>query len=331
MDQNRPAIVAARDALAVLLRVTPGARVVIVTDAACSDVAAAFAAGALELGARPAIYALDEGARPLGGVPADLLATQSRADVYVNVFTGLAAETPFRIRLIEHETKTGARVGHSPGITYDMLTGGPMRVDYREMERSARRLMDAFRGAVAAHITAPAGTDFTLDLTGRDFETDLEIPPGRMGNLPAGEIWCAPVETGMNGVLVADGSIGDLGNVTSPLALTVRGGRLVAVDSEEKRLVETLESLLAVDDEARVVGELGIGLNPGARLIGNMLEDEKAGGTAHIAFGRNVDMPGGRNASATHRDFLFRRPTIEVTYAGGRTATPVRDGVAVGS
>ncbi len=36
---------------------------------------------------------------------------------------------------------------------------------------------------------------------------------------------------------------------------------------------------------AAVVGELGIGLNPRARLTGNLLEDEKGGKTAHIALG----------------------------------------------
>jgi leucyl aminopeptidase (aminopeptidase T) len=64
-----------------------------------------------------------------------------------------------------------------------------------------------------------------------------------------------------------------------------------------------------------VIGELGIGVNPGAAITGNMLEDEKALGTAHIAFGNNEDFPGGgMNKSKIHRDYLFYRPTIEVTY-----------------
>jgi len=64
-----------------------------------------------------------------------------------------------------------------------------------------------------------------------------------------------------------------------------------------------------------VIGELGIGVNPGAIITGNMLEDEKTLGTAHLAFGNNADFPGGgRNKSKIHRDYLFYRPTIEVTY-----------------
>jgi aminopeptidase len=71
---------------------------------------------------------------------------------------------------------------------------------------------------------------------------------------------------------------------------------------------------------------LGIGLNPGARLSGQLLEDEKAIRTAHIAFGNNDDMPGGRNRSCTHRDFLFHRPTMVVTVADGSLQTLLRDG-----
>jgi len=60
-----------------------------------------------------------------------------------------------------------------------------------------------------------------------------------------------------------------------------------------------------LDEEARIIGELGIGLNPGAKLSGILLEDEKALKTAHIAFGNNENMDGVQNKSITHRDFLF--------------------------
>ena len=81
---------------------------------------------------------------------------------------------------------------------------------------------------------------------------------------------------------------------------------------------------------ASVVGELGIGLNPRARLTGNLLEDEKAGKTAHIAFGHNTDMPNGVNDSKTHRDFLFYNPTFEVEYLDGSKKTIIKDGEIVG-
>ncbi len=72
-------------------------------------------------------------------------------------------------------------------------------------------------------------------------------------------------------------------------------GRIAQVKCDDSDFLAQVETLLAVDEEARVLGELGIGINPGARLTGNLLEDEKAFRTAHIAFGNNEEMPGGKN------------------------------------
>ncbi|MFW9829194.1 MAG: peptidase M17, partial [Candidatus Thorarchaeota archaeon] len=60
-------------------------------------------------------------------------------------------------------------------------------------------------------------------------------------------------------------------------------------------------------------------INPGAKLSGTLLEDEKALNTAHIAFGNNEQMSGGLNKSLTHRDFLFYNPSINITYKDGTT------------
>ncbi|MCX7668312.1 MAG: hypothetical protein N2Z84_05225, partial [Atribacterota bacterium] len=59
-----------------------------------------------------------------------------------------------------------------------------------------------------------------------------------------------------------------------------------------------------------VVGELGIGTNPKARITGNILEDEKAFRTVHVALGMNVDM-GGAIESKTHNDGIICNPTVK--------------------
>jgi leucyl aminopeptidase (aminopeptidase T) len=61
------------------------------------------------------------------------------------------------------------------------------------------------------------------------------------------------------------------------------------------------------------LGELGIGLNRKAGIIGNMLEDEKVYGTCHIAIGANYD----NDAKALiHLDGLIKSPTISVMVEG---------------
>ena len=55
--------------------------------------------------------------------------------------------------------------------------------------------------------------------------------------------------------------------------------------------------------------EVGFGTNHAASRYGNCtMEVEKAIGTAHIAFGSNVDL-GGVNQSDVHMDFIFDKVT----------------------
>jgi len=218
------------------------------------------------------------------------------------------------------------RLGHGPGITEAMMTEGPMTVDFQKMAALAGRLIESFENAKSVHITAPGGTDLTVGIEDRAFSTDTRITNEQAGNLPCGEIWCAPVESGADGLLVIDGCIGDVDITEEPLRIEIAGGRIKSLDSENSGLVDEVGRLTSVDAEARVIGELGIGLNPGAKITGNMLEDEKAFRTAHIAFGCNDDMPGGRNHSQTHRDFLFHRPTFDVEFRDGTRRVLIRDG-----
>jgi leucyl aminopeptidase (aminopeptidase T) len=185
-----------------------------------------------------------------------------------------------------------------------------MAADFVAMGQTAGALMGMFDGVRRVRLSTAAGTDLAFSIEGRAFDDDITIGPGRMGNLPAGEMWCAPVERSMNGVIVVDGSIGDLGQVTEPLTVRVDDGFVVGLESRDKALVRRVKGLISVDREASLSGEFGIGLNDRAEVTGNLLEDEKAAGTLHIAFGNNMDMPGGQNDSVTHRDFLFRAPSI---------------------
>jgi aminopeptidase len=63
--------------------------------------------------------------------------------------------------------------------------------------------------------------------------------------------------------------------------------------------------MLAADDGARRLGEIGIGTNFGVdRAIGSTLVDEKMGGTVHLALGRSYPETGGTNVSAIHWDLI---------------------------
>ena len=319
----------AKNALSTVLSLKKGEGMLIVIDDSKEDIGRAFAEGARSLGANTKMYSLSKHQRPINEIPNDLAPLFKDHQVIINSFSSNSQETPFRVKLLYEEIQHNARVGHAPGITRSMMYEGPMMVNYSEIIEAAECLMEQFKGVMSVHITAPSGTDIKLELDDRGWQTDLKIDKGDFGNLPAGEVWCAPVEDGANGKLVIDGSIGDLGQVPCVLTLIVEKGKLVEVICDDEDFKRQVEELSDIDREARIIGELGIGLNPGARIVGEMLEDEKAGETAHIAFGNNMDMKGGQNDSKTHRDYLFYKPTIVATYKDGTTKEMLKDGKVI--
>ncbi len=321
---------AALDAMIHVLDLEPGDRVLVVTDKSTATCGQAFADGAKSHGCAVTTYNLPEYNRPLTGMPAEMPALLDDATVVINAIIGDCREIPFRLQWIHAiEVNGRVRMGHSPGIDEDMMVSGPMNVDYGKMLEHAANLMSGFTGASAVHISTPAGTDLRLNLTDRLFVHDLKATVEVGANLPCGEIYCAPVETGADGILVIDGSFGCHGPVIAPVAITLNSGNAVDVTGEDDEVVGIINTLMDTDAGSRTIAELGIGLNPGARLTTRMLEAEKAFQTAHIAFGSNEGFPGGVNHSTMHMDYLFMRPTMEVFFPDGGSRLVMDDGKPV--
>jgi leucyl aminopeptidase (aminopeptidase T) len=60
------------------------------------------------------------------------------------------------------------------------------------------------------------------------------------------------------------------------------------------------------------IGELGIGLNPAARINDDITETKKRAGTAHFALGDNAGGYGGVVESAIHLDGMLFDVTITI-------------------
>ena len=81
------------------------------------------------------------------------------------------------------------------------------------------------------------------------------------------------------------------------------GGRVT--DAGAGRGEDYLLGILDTDPGARVLGELGVGCNPGiTRHMKNVLFDEKISGTIHLAIGRSYASTGGVNQSLIHWDMV---------------------------
>lgn len=318
MPANETMIQAALSAMTHVLDLVPDDRVLVLTDQTTLACGQAFAAAAEGLGCQVESFVLPEDNRPLQEASDGLLLLLEDRTVVINAIVGDAREIPFRLQWIQAIEDTGCiRMGHSPGINQDMMMSGPLNVDYEKMAVQAATLERLLDGAVTIHITSALGTDLLLDVTDRPFVSDLKATVEDGANLPCGETFCCPVETGADGVLVIDGCFGSQGTVPAPVTIQVAEGRVTGVSCQDKETAHDIEALMATDQTSDIIAELGIGLNQGARLTSNMLEAEKAHQTAHIAFGSNQGMPGGRNTSSTHIDYLFTRPTITATGSDG--------------
>ncbi len=303
-------------ALQELFVISSSDKVLVLTDTHCSSIGNAFSQACSKIGSEVETYEIKEQSRPLKEPPAELIKMLSGKSIVLNIINAYSEEISFRIKWIfKVEENKLIKMGHMPGITEAMMLGS-VNVNYMEMQNSAESLLKFLTDAKQIHITTDEGTDFYLGVNGRPFVSDVGvIKAGEMSNLPCGEIYCAPLETEANGVVVFNASVGDIGILDIPLKAYLKNGRVMEFESEDNNLANRITELQNVDEDSMLIGELGIGINPKACITGNMLEDEKALGTAHLAFGNNADFPGGgNNNSKIHRDYLFYRPTIEVVY-----------------
>lgn len=318
MDKYKEMLSAASGAIKYIFNPNYYDRILILTDKYSYNIAKAFKEAFHLLKCPINTFEIFDDDRPLQEIPKELEALLPEKTIVLNIIKAFPEEIPFRIKWIfKVEENKKIKMGHMPGITEDMMLNS-VNVDFEKMKQTASFLYKSFLNAEQLHITTDEGTDILLGVKDRIFSNDISIKEGEMCNLPCGEIYCAPLETEAKGVIVFNASIGDIGILKYPLRVYVNKGKIVKFQSDDEILIKKISELTAVDEQARVIGELGIGLNPGARITGNMLEDEKTLGTAHIAFGNNEDFPGGgKNSSKIHRDYLFYQPTLEVEYLDG--------------
>jgi leucyl aminopeptidase (aminopeptidase T) len=330
MNNLNTMISAAFGAIEYLFNPTAKDKVLILTDSYSSSIAEAFKQASFRKGCDIESYKIKNNERPLKDIPAALEKMLYGKTIVLNILKAYPEEIAFRIKWIfKVEENKLVKMGHMPGITEDMMLRS-VNVDFNKMRSIADFLINKLNDAVQLHIATEEGTDILLGIKERIFFGDIGAAEGEMCNLPCGEIYCAPLETEANGVVVFNASIGDIGLLKHSLKVFLSNGRITKFESEDEALVKRITALTDVDDNASLIGELGIGINPGAIITGNMLEDEKAIGTAHIAFGNNADFPGGgKNNSKIHRDFLFYRPTIEAMFFNGTKKTIMKKGEIV--
>jgi len=154
-------------------------------------------------------------------------------------------------------------------------------------------------------------TDLRVIVEGRPW-----IPSDGRHNMPDGEVFTSPVETGTEGeIYFAFPSIFQ-GREVEDVRLWFEGGRVVRADASTGQ--DYLRALIGTDEGAAVLGEVAFGLNYEIdRFTRDILFDEKIGGTMHVALGGGFDEAGTKNTSDLHWDLICDLRADGEVYADG--------------
>jgi aminopeptidase len=154
-------------------------------------------------------------------------------------------------------------------------------------------------------------TDLRVAVEGRRW-----IPSDGRQNMPDGEIFTSPVETGTSGEIYFAFPSVFQGQEVENVRLRFEDGRVVSAEASSGE--DYLRSLLDTDSGARVLGEVAFGLNYEIdRFTRDILFDEKIGGTMHVALGGGFDEAGTENKSDLHWDLICDLREEGEVYADG--------------
>ena len=181
---------------------------------------------------------------------------------------------------------------------FEAFVFGACLIDWDEEGRKMQRIADRFDAAEEVRIVG-ADTDIRFSLAGRHGEVD----DGHY-NMPGGEVFYSPVEDATEGVVhFSEFPAVQEQDEAWGVRMVYRDGRVVEASAE--RGEDVLFEKLDRDEGARVLGELGIGCNPGIQQhTKETLFDEKIYGTIHLAIGQGLPTIGGKNVSSVHWDMV---------------------------
>ncbi len=177
----------------------------------------------------------------------------------------------------------------------------------RDMQQ---RLIDWLKGRSDVRITGP-NVDLMLSIADRTF-----VNSHGMHSISDGEIYTGPVEESVSGWVRIDFPSLAHGRLVDGISLRFDDGKVV--DASARVNEEALLAELNTDAGARYLGEFAFGANfQITRHTGNVIFDEKIGGTVHVTLGTGYPETGSKNRSALHWDLISDlRKGGEVTVDG---------------
>ncbi len=178
--------------------------------------------------------------------------------------------------------------------------------DYEKMERAFEPLKKLMENTDRVRITAP-GTDLSFSI--KDIPV---VPCAGEANIPDGEIYTAPVKDSVNGTISFNTPCPYRGVMYKNVSLTFKDGKIIEAEADQK---EKIERIFDTDEGARYTGEFALGVNPYILdPMGDILFDEKIGGSLHFTPGEAYEDADNGNRSSVHWDMVLIQ---RAEYGGG--------------
>jgi leucyl aminopeptidase (aminopeptidase T) len=304
---------AAHKAVQYCARLKPGENVLVLADSIVDrSLVDAFANAACALGGETQVMIFETKAEINREPPKAVAAALAAAELVLDLIQQYIIHTSAYWRAREG----GTRILCGTGITDDMLIRLVGGVDYDELLRVGDRLMAIFSAGAECRVETGDGDVLAMTLTGRPqvMRDGLLDGPGDLDYMPGAQLSSAPIEESINGVITIDGSAyPPVGAVGAPIRVTYRDGRVVDVSGGPAG-ARWHEWLAKFDDpKMYCVAHISVGMNPAARLTGNILEDERVAGC--FVLGHGSQMPhfkGKLGRASSHTDLVAVRPRILV-------------------
>jgi leucyl aminopeptidase (aminopeptidase T) len=292
---------AAEKAIVQALAIKEGEQFLLVTDKHKMAIAEALAHWAKKIGAETTTYLMTETLRPVTEPTTLFRMLCVKASAMAYMLDARMEEKPFRGYMVKAGV-ANSRICMMPGLTRDMMER-LVNVDFHELDTFGKKLVDKLADSEDIVVENAEGTHVEFSVKGRKWKNDNGdiSQKGKHGNLPAGEIFTAPVEESFNGKLMISLIDDKLGKGI----MEFEKGRLIGYQGKG---IEEIVAYIGQDDTGKTIGEFGIGTNPRAKICPNMLEAEKAFGTAHFAIGDSYGI--GINTSPHHYDALVDKVSI---------------------
>ena len=269
-----------------------------------------FELAAFECGVVPKITILSSDGVQSGEVIEKMKNTMYYSDVII----GATHYSFITTEAVDYALKKGSRFLSFPMHTNDnssIFEREFIRMRPKTAKKMGRPVADKITKSERVVVTTKKGTNVAFCVKDRKAGIFAGSCTGR-GRVASSsfEVYVPIVETMTNGAVIADGSLGYLGAIKSPIELVFEAGYLVEINGKEdaSRLKRYMESFN--DKEIYCAAELGIGLNTKSKCEGVCyIEDESTYGTFHIGFGRNIAL-GGNHEAKGHFDIVTHKPDI---------------------